>query len=90
MISLVCRGRPEFKHRRVTVYAYDGPLPPPFEHTGYSLDLLCRRCGYAPRVSNAELAALLMIASKHGGSLDLGQRIELRYGTLSVSPPVEG
>lgn len=87
MITLCCRGREGFPHRRVVVYAYDGPLPIPFDRTSFTcLELRCTRCGYAPRVSEAELSALLNIASFEGGQLDIP-----RCGPkLKASPPVEG
>jgi len=87
VITLCCRGRGKYKHRRVVVYAYDGPLPIPFERTAFTcLELRCTRCGYAPRVSEAELAALLSIAGFSGGQLD----IPFNGNRLAPSPPVEG
>lgn len=65
---LACKGRRSGKpHRPVVIYAHAQPWPLP---AGWSLrsphatlDLHCRRCGFAPRTSDEGLRALLEMAA---------------------------
>ena len=69
-IRLVCTGKPEFRHRSVTVWQGDGV---PWNLADASLELRCRRCGQAPRPSGMTLRALVTLARDAGGKLDIGR-----------------
>lgn len=69
---LACKGRRKDKpHRKVVVYAYDGPVPPPPSwgpKTPHStFELHCPRCDFAPRPGNDGMRKLIgMAAAKPG------------------------
>lgn len=73
-VTLFCTGRGT--HRKVAVYAYDGPVPLPPGYTprlpGSTLELACPRCPAAPRPGDGGLRALLeAAAARPGRGLDI-------------------
>lgn len=67
---LACEGRRSRSgktHRKVVVYAYDGPIPPAPEWrarvTHSTMDLYCSRCGFAPRPGDDGMRALIAMAA---------------------------
>jgi hypothetical protein len=86
MVTLVCGHRGA--RRPVTVFVAPWPLPPHYWPRGphTTLDLNCRYCGLAPRLSDAGLRALLEVAAgQPRRRLDISRLDVSRLGSARLS-----